>query len=150
MSVFPIYLKKWLLIFPFAGIIFFSFSVSKVQAMEPVTMAVLAPILAPYAMKAASCMFQGCVKTVPGWTNAGAQLLNIFRLPLGVIQSTLGAPFGFLGDGIGNTWQGAKAPFIMVKEILYMPVYFFGGMTDFIQSESGEKCIQGITKALKL
>ena len=122
-------LKKWLMIFPFAGITFFSFPVSQSSAMEPITItAIAAPILLPYAKQAAAYAVQGCVKTVPGWVNAGTQFLNIFRLPLGVLQSTLGAPFGLLGSGVENTWQGAIAPFLMTKEILCMPLYFCGVM----------------------
>jgi hypothetical protein len=128
MSVLPNFFKKWLVIFPFAGIIFFSVPVPKAHAMDPVTIAVLAPILMPYAKQAAAYALKGCVKTVPGWINAGGQFLNIFRLPLGVLQLTLGAPFGFLSSGIENSWKGIAAPFLMVKEILCMPLYFFGVM----------------------
>jgi hypothetical protein len=142
MSLLPINFKKRLFIFPFAWIISFSVTVPKAHAMEPVTMAILAPILMPYAQRAAGSMFKefnpqqlqqvaayaakGCSRTVPGWINAGSQLFNIFRLPLGASQLTLGVPFGFLDYGIENTWKGGLAPFLMGKEILCMPLYFFG------------------------
>lgn len=128
MSVLPICFKKWFLIFPFAGVIFFSFPVPKAHAMDPVTIAVLAPILLPYAKQAGAYCFAGCIKTIPGWVKAGTQFLNIFRLPLGFLQLTLGIPFGLFDYGIENTWKGAIAPFLMIKEILCMPLYFFGVM----------------------
>jgi hypothetical protein len=128
MRILPIYFKKWLLIFPCAGIIFFSFPAPKSYSMDPVTIAILAPILMPYAQQAGAYALKGCIRKVPGWIKAGTQFLNIFRLPLGVLQLTLGAPFGFLNYGIENTWKGGIAPFLMVKEILCMPLYFFGVM----------------------
>ncbi len=128
MSVLSIYFRKWLLIFPFAGIVFFSFPAPKAHAMDPVTIGLLAPILMPYAQQAAAYAIKGCAKTVPGWINAGTQFINIFRLPLGVLQLTLGVPFGLFDCGIENTWKGLIAPFLMVKEILCMPLYFCGVM----------------------
>ena len=56
----------------------------------------------------------------------GANLVDIFRLPLGVVQMTLGAPFGFFGDGLSNIAKGAIAPVKMVGNILVLPFALFG------------------------
>ncbi|HJO92136.1 MAG TPA: hypothetical protein QF753_01940 [Victivallales bacterium] len=98
----------------------------KARAMDPVTIAILAPILLPYAIKIAKYTAKGLIRTIPGWYKAGIELLNFFRLPLGFLQVTLGFPFGLLGYGIDNIIQGAVAPFMFFWEFLCMPLYFFG------------------------
>ena len=69
---------------------------------EPVTMVVLAPL----ALEAAK---QASPYVITAMRNGGMQLLevgkdlgNILRLPLGIIQATIGAPFGLYGSGWEN------------------------------------------------
>ena len=120
--------KRSLIIFLCAGIMFYGIAIPRAKAMDPVTIGILAPILLPYAIKIAEYTVKGLIKTAPGWIKAGTQMLNILRLPLGVCQIFLGFPFGLAGYGLGNIAKGCIAPFIVVKEILCMPLYFFGLM----------------------
>ena len=53
-------------------------------------------------------------------------MLEIMLLPLGAVQATLGAPFGYLGTGVKNIGKGAVAPFKMVLNVLALPFCFFG------------------------
>jgi hypothetical protein len=119
-------IKRYFMIFLCAGIVFYGMGIPRAKAMDPVTIAILAPILLPYAIKAANYTAKGLMRTVPGWINAGTQMLNLFRLPLGVCQIFLGFPFGLAGYGFGNIVKGCIAPFLLMKEILCMPLYFFG------------------------
>jgi len=119
-------MKRYLVIFLCASIILCGVAVPKAKAMDPVTIAILAPILLPYAIKIADYTGKGLLKTIPGWIEAGTQMLNILRLPLGVCQIFIGFPFGLAGYGFGNIAKGIIAPFMVVKEILFMPLYFFG------------------------
>ena len=57
---------------------------------------------------------------------AGVEIINIFRLPLGIIQLTLLAPFGMFYSGLQNTVIGFIAPFKMAFYILLLPVSAFG------------------------
>ena len=116
-------MKKLLLIFVLllSGV----FYPPKVQA-EPVTMIVLAPL----ALEAAK---QASPYAVAALQNGGRQLLeigkdigNIFRLPLGLIQATVGLPFGLLGNGLENITIGLCAPFQLVGDVLILPLSFFG------------------------
>ena len=109
-----------------AGVLCTTYPVPKAKAMDPVTIAVLAPILMPYAKAAAAYAIKGLVRAAPGLVNAGLELLNILRLPLGFLQVFLGWPFGFFGAGLHNIVKGSIAPFMFIKEILSLPFYFFG------------------------
>ena len=93
---------------------------------EPVSMVVLAPV----ALEAAK---QASPYVITALQNGGRQLLevgkdlgNILRLPLGVIQITLGLPFGMLGNGLDNLTVGFFAPFQLIGDILILPVSFLG------------------------
>lgn len=94
--------------------------------MDPVTIAILAPI----ALKAARVATPYVVR---GLQCAGAQLLvigkdmlTIFYLPLGLLQSTLGAPFGYFRSGLRNMITGCVAPFKMTWGVLLLPLSAFG------------------------
>ncbi len=119
-------LRKPVLVYLFSGMLIFAFPVPKVKAFEPVSMSVLAAIAMPYAIQAAQYTAKGLIRTGPCWLNQGLELLNIFRLPLGLLEITLGAPFGFFWSGLIDTWKGLIAPFMFLKEFLTLPVYFFG------------------------
>lgn len=100
--------------------------IHRVQA-EPVTMVILAP-LALEGAKIAS------PHVITAMQNGGQQLLeigkdlgNILRLPLGILQATLGAPVGLLGEGVDNIVIGIFAPFQLVGDVLILPFSFFRG-----------------------
>ena len=57
----------------------------------------------------------------------GKDLGNILRLPLGILQATLGAPVGLLGEGVDNIVIGMFAPFQLVGDVLILPFSFFRG-----------------------
>lgn len=120
------YLNKPILVFVFSGLILFSFPIPKAKAMEPVSISILAAMAMPYAIQAAKYTGQGLIRTGPCWLNQGLELLNILRLPLGLLEVTIGAPFGFFWNGLENTWKGAIAPFMFLKEFFSLPLYFFG------------------------
>ncbi|MBR7130958.1 MAG: hypothetical protein IKC82_03085 [Lentisphaeria bacterium] len=93
---------------------------------EPVTMVVLAPL----ALEAAK---QASPYVITAMRNGGMQLLevgkdlgNILRLPLGIIQATIGAPFGLYGSGWENILRGIAAPVQLVGDVLILPLSFFG------------------------
>ena len=96
------------------------------KAMDPVTIAILAPIalqvgraMMPYIIKGLTNMGRMGLK-------AGVELINVFRLPLGILQLTLMIPFGAFYSGLQNTVIGFIAPFKMAFFVLMMPVAAFG------------------------
>jgi threonine/homoserine efflux transporter RhtA len=117
--------KKLIVLFLVAGL-FMPFSTPRVQAMDPVTIAILAPV----AIKAAEVMMPYVIQ---GLKNAGAQLLRmgmdvagILKLPLGVVQSTVGAPIGMFSDGMKNIVDGLLAPLQLVWHTVTFPMAIFG------------------------
>lgn len=116
-------LRRIVLIFGIAGIMTF---VSPQAHAEPVSMIVLAPL----ALKAANMASPYVIKWMQ---NSGGRLLNmgkdvveILYLPLGAVQCTAGAPFGFFSQGLGNIGTGCVAPFKLVWDTLLLPLSIFG------------------------
>ncbi|MBR7144352.1 MAG: hypothetical protein IKD10_05360 [Lentisphaeria bacterium] len=95
-------------------------------AFEPITVALLAPVALKVYEAAEPRLVRGAAAGGRKMLQIGANLVDIFRLPLGVVQMTLGAPFGFFGDGLSNIAKGAIAPVKMVGNILVLPFALFG------------------------
>ena len=98
---------------------------SAVRAFDPMTMSSAAPqalelasLWSPHAINA----MQSCGI---GFVKVGESAVNIFRLPLGVLQATLGYPFGYGGQGLNNCMRGFAAPFELVYNVLMLPVRIF-------------------------
>ena len=94
----------------------------KLRAVDPATMTAAAPqalelasIWSPHAINA---LQSGGV----GLMNIGKATASILLLPAGVLQCTLGAPFGMFEDGITNCIKGSCAPFELVYEVILLPI----------------------------
>lgn len=98
----------------------------KAEAMDPVTIAILAPIALKAAKIAAPYVLRGLACGGKGLLEMGGDVIDILRLPLGVVQSTLLWPFGLFGTGIDNMIHGGIAPFSLVWDTLVLPIKFFG------------------------
>ena len=119
--------RKRILILLLAAGLFLPFGTpSRLEAMDPVTIAILAPV----AIKAAEVMMPYVIQ---GLKNAGAHLVKmgldvagIFKLPLGILQSTLGVPIGMFDAGVQNVIAGFMAPFQLVWHTIMFPLAIFG------------------------
>ena len=116
-------LRRMVLIFGIIGLM--TCGGTKAHA-EPVSMIVLAPL----ALKAANMASPYVIKWMQ---NSGGRLLNMGKdvvdllgLPLGVVQCTAGAPFGFFGQGLSNIGSGCAAPFKLAWDTLMLPLAIFG------------------------
>ena len=78
----------------------------------------LASMWSPHAINAMQSGGLGLVKV-------GESALNILRLPLGLLECTLGYPFGFGADGLNNCMAGLFAPFELVGNVMMLPVRIF-------------------------
>ena len=56
----------------------------------------------------------------------GKDMIDVFKLPVGIVGCTAGAPFGFFDDGVQWTAQGAVAPLKFCWHVLTLPVRFAG------------------------
>ncbi len=106
--------------------VFCPMSKVELHAMDPVTIAILAPV----AIKAAEVMMPYVIQ---GLKNAGVHLMKmgldlagILKLPLGLLQSTLGAPIGMFDSGLQNMLAGLTAPLQLVWHTVTLPLAIFG------------------------
>lgn len=102
-----------------------SFSAPRAHA-EPVSMIILAPLALKAANMASPYVIEWLTNTGGQFILIGRDIVDIFNLPLGVVQCTLGAPFGFFSSGLGNIGSGVVAPFKLVVDVLMLPLTFFG------------------------
>lgn len=119
-------MKKTLLLMTVLIIGFTVFPIQKAQAIDPVTIAILAPIAIEAAQIAAPYVLRGLRSGGVHMIKMGKDIIEIFYLPIGVLQSTLGLPFGFLGNGVKNIAVGFVAPFKLALDALLMPIAFCG------------------------
>ena len=103
-------------------------AVPRAKAMDPATMAILAPYAMPVAEAGAKYAMRGLANASPGLIQAGVEMCRVFLLPLGVLECTAGMPFGFFGDGARNVVMGAVAPFKMTFHVITLPIRAFGAM----------------------
>lgn len=94
--------------------------------MDPVTIAILAPVALKAAKIAAPYVVRGLVSGGKHLLKMGFDIAMVLNLPLGLFQMTLGAPFGYFKQGAGNCWLGVMSPFKLVWDTLMLPVAFTG------------------------
>lgn len=109
-------------------LIVFSFAapplMREAKAMDPVTIAILTPIAIKGAQIAAPYVIRGLVSGGNHMLSMGTDLINFFRLPLGVLQSTVGVPLGQFSNGVRNMVAGGVAPFKFTVKTLLLPLAF--------------------------
>ena len=107
----------------------FGIAIPKANAMDPVTIGILAPIILPYAIPVAETAGQYALK---GLMNAGVGMIDVFKdmigifmLPVGFLEVTLGIPFGLFSNGCENIWTGISAPFkLAFSTVMLVPRLF--------------------------
>lgn len=97
---------------------------------DPVTIAILAPIALKVAEKAQPYIIRGLSGGGKMLLKMGAATLKIFYLPLGILETTLGAPFGFFSSGLKHLVKGVIAPGELVVYTVLFPVALFGISVD--------------------
>ena len=102
------------------------FFTPKTQAFEPVTMALLAPVALKVYEAAEPRMVKGALFGGRKLVQMGGNVLELLYLPLGVVQVTLGMPFGFFADGTRNIGKGLIAPGKLMLNAIALPFSFMG------------------------
>ena len=98
----------------------------RAEAMDPVTIAILAPLAVKAAQVAAPYVVRGIKCGALQMKKMGIDLAKIIALPLGLCQMTVGAPFGYFKRGANNCWIGIQSPFKLVWDTLMLPLAFAG------------------------
>lgn len=119
-------MKRFIQIFLFFTLLYSPLALPKAQAIDPVTIAILTPIAIKCAEVAAPYVWRGLQCGGNHMLNMGRDLIDIGRLPLGLLQSTLGVPFQQFSNGVRNIVLGAIAPFKLTVHALLLPLAFAG------------------------
>ena len=110
------------------AVLLFSFAVPpKAHAIDPITMAILAPIALKVAEAAKPYVIRSVVGTGRGAFKIGKDAFEILYLPYGLGEITIGLPFGKGRRGMVHIIRGGMvAPTKMVLHTLLLPIYMSG------------------------
>ena len=109
-----------------ALMLFLPAAAPEARAMDPVTIAILAPLAIKAAKIAAPYVVRGFLCGCRQMAKMGIDLAKIMNLPLGLCQMTVGAPFGYFKRGANNCWYGLMSPFKFLWDTLVLPIAFTG------------------------
>jgi len=121
-------MRKHAMVFTLLVMLFaFFYPQPEAKAMDPVTIAILAPIAIQVAKTMMPYVIKGMVNMGKMGLKMGKEMLNILRLPLGVVQTFILFPFGnCFSSGIRNMGYGIIAPFKLAFYTILLPASAFG------------------------
>ena len=121
-------MRKYALILTTVLMLFaFFYPQPEAKAMDPVTIAVLAPIAIQVAKTMMPYVVRGLINMGRMGLKAGKELISILRLPLGLIQTLFLFPWGRnFSSGLRNMGHGAIAPFKFCFYVILLPFSIFG------------------------
>lgn len=118
--------RKLLLLTIILSMAFMFIPVQTTKAIDPVTIAILAPIAIKAAQVASPYVLKGLQNLGSGFLLCGKDMIELLKLPLGFIQVTIGLPFGGLSSGIRNIFHGSIAPFRLGFHVMMLPLNMLG------------------------
>lgn len=92
------------------------------NAMDPVTIAILAPVAIEGAKTASPYIIRGMVSGGKHMVQMAGHIAEIFLIPWGCGQILLMD----YSSGAGNIFQGLCAPFKLIGDVLLLPIAFCG------------------------
>ncbi|MBO5762833.1 MAG: hypothetical protein J6R85_03090 [Lentisphaeria bacterium] len=119
-------MRRFILVSLAAAMVLLAVPPPKVQAIDPVTIAILAPIALKAAQIAKPYVIRGLMNLGSHMLSMGGNLLYILLLPWGFIEVTLGLPFGGLAPGIRHIVLGFFNMGKLVFNAVLLPVAAFG------------------------
>lgn len=96
------------------------------KAIDPITIAILAPVALQLANAARPYVIRGLINFGKGLLRVGKDMLELVFLPYGLLKMTFGAPFGGFRSGLVYTLRGGIAIGKMIFHILLLPIVIFG------------------------
>ena len=120
---YPLFFNRtWLVI---AAVLCLCFAMpQKAKAIDPITMAILAPVALKVAEAAKPYVIRYVVGTGKGVFQIGKSALEILYLPLGIGEVTIGLPFNQGRKGLKHIIRGGViAPAKVLVNVLMLPVY---------------------------
>ena len=96
------------------------------HAIDPVTIAILAPIALQAAQAARPYVVRGMINFGKGMLKVGKSALGIFYLPYGLFKIIFLSPWGQFRSGVIYSIRGCVGLGKMLVNILLLPVYMCG------------------------
>ena len=96
------------------------------KAIDPITIAILAPVALQLANAARPYVIRGLINFGKGLLRVGKDMVELVFLPYGLLKMTFGAPFGGFRSGLVYTLRGGIAIGKMIFHILILPIVIFG------------------------
>lgn len=99
----------------------------RAQAIDPVTMMVLAPVAIKAAEVARPYVVKSLIGTGTGLMKVGKDAFHMLYLPYGLLEMTIGAPFKKFHSGVVHVIRGGVvAPIRLILHSLLLPLYMVG------------------------
>ena len=118
--------RRFLLLILSCTFVFGGFAtVPEVQAADPVSWAVLAPFAIRMADRMSPYAEKGFVTGLRAMVQIVFDIVDVLKLPVGLIACTVGAPW-FFRDGCRLVGQGVIAPFKLGFHVLLLPLAMLG------------------------
>lgn len=118
-------MKKTFLLLVLTLFVFFAFPAPEAKAFDPVTISLLAPIAMKAVQVASPYIIRGLVNFGKGCVKVGKDMVDFFRLPIGMGQVMFMWPFGYFKNGVRNIVLGGIAPAKLCLHTLLLPVLLF-------------------------
>lgn len=101
--------------------------VPQAQAIDPVTLMILAPVAIKAAEVARPYVVKSLIGTGEGLIKVGRDVFHLLYLPYGILEMTLGAPFKKFHSGLVHVIRGGVlAPLRLILHTLLLPIYMTG------------------------
>ncbi|MBP5531436.1 MAG: hypothetical protein J6Y54_05350 [Lentisphaeria bacterium] len=117
---------KYLKIFLLGAAIMAAVAPQRAQAIDPVTIAILAPIALQAAEAARPYVIRGMINFGKGLLKVGKASLELFFIPYGLFKMVFLSPWGEFRSGVVYTIRGGMGLGKMLLHTLLLPVYMCG------------------------
>ena len=116
-----------LIVIMLVAVLVLPFGAMKAQAIDPITMMILAPVAVKAAEVARPYVVKSVIGTGRGIIKVGRDAFHILYLPLGLLEMTVGAPFKKFRTGLKHVIRGGViAPIRLILHSLLLPAYMVG------------------------
>ena len=103
-----------------------AFAPQRASAIDPVTIAILAPIALQAAQAARPYVVRGMINLGKGMLKVGKASLDVFFIPYGLFKIIFLSPWGEFRSGVIYTIRGGLGIGKMLFHTLLLPVYMCG------------------------
>jgi len=122
--------SRIIVIFALVSIVFIA-PAPKAEAFDPGMASLLMSVALPIAIEVgkvvAPYVIDGVVNFTGGMIEVFTDMFGIFLIPIGMAESTVGAPFGLFDSGLKHMGDGCLAPLKMTWSTVKLPIKIFSG-----------------------